>query len=173
MLARLSWNQKGEWNMSLFENPAYRWRETYFVLFESEHRPSLELIQESLGRLETSYHAEEMGDDGQGHMESLTLISPSDFAAMDIIYLAGEEIPLQVDELKQELDLGSLTDEEQEKAARLDACDARYEVFHFEQMGGIDEEEGFLDPGALLMVLEQLAELCDGVVIDPQSGGFV
>ena len=68
---------------------------------------------------------------------------------------------------------GHLTDEEQEKAARLDACDARYEVFHFEQMGAIDDEEGFLDPGALLMVLEQLAELCDGVVIDPQSGGFV
>ena len=110
--------------MSLFENPVYRWRETYFILFESEHRPSLELIQESLGQLETSYHAEEMGDDGQGHMESLTLISPSDFAAMDIIYLAGEEIPLQVDELKQELDFGSLTDEEQEQAARLDACDA-------------------------------------------------
>ena len=159
--------------MSLFENPAYRWRETYFVLFESEHRPPVEVIQAALGQLETSYQVEELTDDAQGHMESVTLISPTDFAAMDIIYLAGEEIPLQVDELKQEMDFSGLTDDEQEKAARLDACDARYEVFHFEQMGAIDEDEGFLDPGALLTVLEQLAELCDGVVIDPQSGGFV
>ena len=159
--------------MSLFENPAYRWRETYFVLFESASRPSVALLEEALGELETSYQIEQIGDDGQGQVESLTLISPSDFAAMDITYLSGEEIPLQVDELKQGLDVGALTDEEQDKAARLDACDARFEIFHFERMTEVDDEDEFLDPGALLNVLERLAELCDGVVVDPQSGGFV
>jgi hypothetical protein len=92
---------------------------------------------------------------------------------MDVTYLAGEEIPLQVDELKQELDFSGLTDEEQEKAAQLDACDARFEVFHFEQMDAFGDDDGFLDPGALLNVLECLAGLCNGVVVDPQSGGFV
>ena len=159
--------------MSLFENPAYRWRETYFVLFESEHRPSVEALEKGLDQLETNYQVQEIRDDGAGQMESLTLISPSDFAAMDITFLSGEEIPLQVDELKQELDFSSFTDEEQDKAARLDACDARFDVFHFEKLEAIDEEDGFLDPGALLNVLECLAALCDGVVIDPQSGGFV
>ncbi|HIN95478.1 MAG TPA: hypothetical protein EYN03_07515 [Planctomycetes bacterium] len=159
--------------MSLFENSAYRWRETYFVLFESESRPSVELLEQALNQLETSYQVKEIRDNDQGYVESLTLISPADFAAMDVTYLSGEEIPLQVDELKQDLDIGALTDEEQEKAARLDACDARFEVFHFEQMAEIDEDDEFLDPGALLNVLECLAQLCDGVVVDPQSGGFI
>ena len=159
--------------MSLFENPIYRWRDTYFVLFESASRPSVELIKQALSELETSYQVEEIRADSGGQMESLTLISPSDFAAMDVTFLAGEEIPLQVDELKQELDFSGLTDEEQEKAAQLDACDARFEVFHFEQMDAFGDDDGFLDPGALLNVLECLAGLCDGVVVDPQSGGFV
>jgi len=159
--------------MSLFENPIYRWRETYFVLFESENRPSVDLIQQALSDLETSYQVEEIRDDGTGQMESLTLISPSDFAAMDVTYLEGEEIPQQIDELKQELDFSDLTDEEQEKVAQLDACDARFEIFHFEQLDVFEDEEGFLDPGALLNVLECLGGLCDGVIIDPQSGGFV
>ena len=159
--------------MSLFENPIYRWRETYFVLFESASRPSVKSIKQALSELETSYQVEEIRADSGGQMESLTLISPSDFAAMDVTFLAGEEIPLQVDELKQELDFSGLTDEEQEKAAQLDACDARFEVFHFEQMDVSGDDDGFLDPGALLNVLECLAGLCDGVVVDPQSGGFV
>ena len=46
--------------------------------------------------------------------------------------------------------------------------------FHFEQVAGSNhEEEDFLDPGGLLIVLERLAELCRGVSVDPQSGSFM
>ena len=30
--------------MSLFEDPQYRWRETYFVLFDSGQRPTIEAM---------------------------------------------------------------------------------------------------------------------------------
>ena len=36
-----------------------------------------------------------------------------------------------------------------------------------------EEEDEFLDPGSLLIVLEQLAELCHGIAIDPQTGSVV
>jgi hypothetical protein len=35
--------------MSMFENDQYRWRETYFVLFDSSRTPSLKKIEETLG----------------------------------------------------------------------------------------------------------------------------
>ena len=38
---------------------------------------------------------------------------------------------------------------------------------------GEGEEDEFLDPGALLIVLAKLANLCQGVGIDPQSGAVM
>ena len=48
-------------------------------------------------------------------------------------------------------------------------------MLHFEQVPELreadeDEEEEMLDPGALLAVLGALAEITEGVAIDPQSG---
>ena len=34
--------------MSMFERDEYKWRETYFVLFESSRRPSLKRIEKML-----------------------------------------------------------------------------------------------------------------------------
>ena len=34
--------------MSMFENDQYRWRETYFVLFESAKRPKLKTLVKKL-----------------------------------------------------------------------------------------------------------------------------
>ena len=41
--------------MSLFENDEYRWRETFFVLFKEEKRPTVEAVLESLGTLGGGY----------------------------------------------------------------------------------------------------------------------
>ena len=69
--------------MSLFENDDYRWRETYFVLFHAKHRPPLAAVQKALAALGHQYQVIEQRSDGDGFFESLTLISPDDFAAMD------------------------------------------------------------------------------------------
>ena len=65
------------------------------------------------------------------------------------------------------------TADEEAQLKRVQACDARIDVLHFEQRiaaGEPDEQEEMFDPSALLIVLETLVDLCDGVAVDPQSG---
>ena len=57
----------------------------------------------------------------------------------------------------------------QDHLDRLAGCDARFDILHFEEVSEEGEEETF-DPSALLMVIEALAKLTDGVAVDPQSG---
>ena len=159
--------------MSLFENDEYRWRETFFVLFKEEKRPTVETVLESLGTLGGGYELAGAGPEG-GQFESLTLVSPADFSGMDISYVAGEEIQDQIHELQEELDVNDLTPEERQRFDMLAGSTARFDIFHFEQLvPGSDEEEEFLDPGSLLLVLDTLASAVDGVGVDPQSGTLV
>jgi len=162
--------------MSLFENDDYQWRETYFVLFEAKDRPRAEVVADELRTLRGHYEISDTRANEEGLIESLTLISDADYAAMDITYVTGPEVFEQVDELRGNLDTSLLTAEEKKDAKRLAACDARLDVYHFEKLvwaGEGAEEEEFLDPGALLIVLDQLAELCHGIKIDPQTGALL
>ena len=159
--------------MSLFENDEYQWRETYFVLFEEENRPAADAVREMLGDLGQSYQLVDVRGDEDGAFESLTLISPRDFAAMDVSFVDGEEVTEQVEQLRQELLSMSLTDEEQTKLKILPRCSARFDVYHFEHVVNMEEEDEALDPGSLLMVLECLAHLCRGVALDPQAGTVI
>jgi hypothetical protein len=160
--------------MSLFENDAYRWRETYFVYLQRQRCPKPEAIERALEELGGRYQREQLrcGEDGQ--FESLTVISPEDYAAMDITYLAGEEITEQRGEMEKQVAASLTGQADREKLSRLRSADARFEVYHFEQLiqdgpeGEMDDF--FLDPGSLLLVLEAIAGLCDGVIVDPQSG---
>ena len=51
---------------------------------------------------------------------------------------------------------------------RIQNSTARFDIFHFEQVSAAGEEE-ILDPGGLLLVMQKLCELVDGVGLDPQS----
>ncbi len=159
--------------MSLFENDQYRWRETYFILFEEPRRPTIGQIRESLKQLGDDYELVDLRGDDEDRFETLTLYSPRDFAAMDILYVGDEEVVEQVEELRGELRAVSLTKEEREKLAFLPRCTARFDVYHFEQIVDLEDDDEMLDPGGLLLVLERLADLCRGVVYDPQAGNFI
>ncbi len=76
--------------MSMFEDSRYRWRETYFVLFKASDRPTLKKVQHALAKLDERYEITNSTEDDEGRFESLTLISPDDFAALDICYTEGE-----------------------------------------------------------------------------------
>ena len=160
--------------MSTFEDGRFRWRETYFVLFPMEKRPTLKLVQETLRVLNKHYELSNLVADSKGRFESLTLISPDDFAAMDICFTSGVEVVEQletlVEELRESADVTHHLD-----LKRLRHYEGRFDVLHFEQVPELreadeDEEEEMLDPGALLAVLGALAEITEGVAIDPQSG---
>lgn len=162
--------------MSLFENDEYQWRETYFVLFDKTKRPSAEQLESLLTGVNVGYQIQDVRATEEGLFESLTLISADDYAAMDLTCLATEEVREQVEELATELRSTAAPDE-LPTIERIPACTARLEVYHFEQMvfvgGSEDEPDDFMDPGSLLVVLERIAELCDGIIVDPQSNSLL
>ena len=161
--------------MSTFEDSRYRWRETYFVLFDAKRRPTLKSVTKMLSALNKRFELTNLGADSHGKIDSLTLISPDDFAALDICYLGGAEVLEQgaplVDDLKK---LGAQAPPVPWE--QIKKYDGRFDVLHFERVpegpGEDSDEEEMLDPSALLVVLGALARLTGGVAIDPQAGTF-
>lgn len=157
--------------MSLFGNENYQWRETYFVLFRLAERPTAKDVETSLKQAHDRFKVIDVQSDEQGQFESLTLECPDDFSAMDITFVTGEEVAEHIEELSREVAKSTLTDETRKKLARLEHCDSRFDIYHFEQVAGrTTEEDDFLDPGSLLIVMKRLTKLCHGIGIDPQSG---
>ncbi len=161
--------------MSMFENNRYRWRETYFVLFEAERRPDLKPVEEALAALSDRYSLINPSADDAGRFESVTLISPDDFAALDICYTSGEEVLEQGVALAAELEPIVCDGSEKAVLERIRHYTGRFDVLHFEEIPDAsgDEPEEMLDPTALLLVLNALADLIGGVAIDPQSGAIL
>lgn len=159
--------------MSMFENDQYRWRETYFVLFDSANRPTLKQVKQKLTALSDRYMLTNLTADDHGRVESLTVLSPDDFAALDISFLSGEEVTEQATEWAQEMTAVGCRKEDRSRLDKLGHFDGRFDVLHFEQITDFDIDDGLdevLDPSALLLVLEALAKLTDGLALDPQSG---
>lgn len=157
--------------MSMFDSADYRWRETYFVLFDAARRPHREQVRVALKKLGRRFEVGEIHSDDEGGFESVTLSSPSDYAALDISYLSGDEVRQNGAVLADELKGGAADESERSKIARLRKCDGRFDIMHFEQVSDDAEAESeMFDPSALLIVMETLTELTDGVGVDPQSG---
>jgi len=161
--------------MSLFADSRYQWRETYFVLFDRQHRPAAAAVKKGLadlGKMEVL----DVQENENGLLESLTVISHADAAGMDITFVTGEEVKEQIVELKKEWKGQCFTPDEQAKVQRALAANSRFDIYHFEEIGDsfLDNEEGeILDPATLLLVLGRLAKLCHGVGIDPQAGAVL
>ena len=148
--------------MSMFENRQYRWRETYFVLFDSQKRPTLPAVEQALCGLSDRYELTNLSADDDGRFDSLTLLSPDDFAALDICYTSGVEVIEHGATLAEEMERTAGDAEEAAAAKRVKQCDSRFDVLHFEQIPELPDEEDdddeILDPSALLLVLGALAK---------------
>ncbi len=158
--------------MSLFGNERYKWRETYFVLFRRGDHPTVEDVASAL---ETGHNeVTNVHGDVDGRFESATVQPSEDFSGMDVTFVAGEEVNDHVQQLLNDFAKQTLSSEDQEKLNLLGECDSRFDIFHFEEVKNTaDDEEEFLDPGALLLVIEQIVYLCKGVGVDPQSGSLI
>ncbi len=162
--------------MSTFERGNYRWRETYFVLFEQSRRPSLDTVQQTLQRLSDRFLLSNAEADEAGKFESLTLLAPEDCAALDIAYLEGPEVAEQVEQLVEELRHAVESPDDEKKLARLPQCTARFDVMHFQDVEAAadeDEIDEMFDPSALIVVLEALCNLTGGIGVDPQAGSLL
>jgi len=160
--------------MSMFENDHYRWRETYFVLFDAKKRPTTDKVKKALQGLHDRFEVTNVRGDAHHHLESLTILAPDDFAALDVCFVAGDEVREQVEQLSSSMDLTLLDPGDRQKVKRIGTSDARFDVLHFEQLAddaaGDEGDDDLLDPSAVLLVLEALAHLTEGVAVDPQSG---
>ncbi len=162
--------------MSLFENDLYQWRETYFVLFHKSTRPQADIVAAAFKQQDSHYDVSNVVANDAGQLESLTLKSPEDSSAMDITFVTGEEVTEQREELLNSLAKSTLGEGDQDKLNFLGDCDSRFDIYHFEEasfVGGGGEEDDPLDPGALLLVMDCLVRICDGVGVDPQSGSLM
>ena len=161
--------------MSLFASDQYRWRETYSVLFREVDRPSAGQLRQALEGLGEGYRVSDITTGPDGQVEAMTVLAPADFAGMDLSYVSGEEVREQIEGLKAERGKKPLSKKEQGKLQRLTECDARFDIFHFQQVVGdeSDDEDDYIDPGSLITVLKCLAQLCHGVGVDPQTGALM
>ena len=163
--------------MSLFESDEYQWRETYFIFFSADKRPRADKLERVLRSMNARYLLRDLRTDENRDFESVTVLSPDDYAAMDITCTVGDEVTEQALEMATELKT-TATKDQIDLVARIPKCSGRIEVYHFEQLVFVgseadDEFDDFMDPGALLVVLQQIADLCDGIVVDPQSGSLL
>lgn len=158
--------------MSLFDNPEFQWRETYFVYFDSSRRPSLEQVRQALLSTNERFEVEKENATSEGGFESITVLAHSDFAALDISYLEGPDVAEEGENLVEELQ-GIINEAgDREKLLRIPQCNARLDIMHFEQLTAADPEDmdEMFDPSSLLLALETLTRLTEGIGVDPQSG---
>ncbi len=125
-----------------------------------------------LGSLGPRYEAVNLKANETG-FEALTVKSPRDFSAMDIVFTEGEEVSAQIEELEEAMRTMTLSGDDIKKLSTLKDSDARFDIFHFEEIATATDDDQFLDPGGLLLVLEALAELCNGVALDPASNSLM
>ena len=157
-------------SVSLFEDSSYEYRDTFFVHFQVENRPSGDDFRITIDSLGSKYELSKLVED-EGRLVSATIKSPQDNSAMDISFVQGEEVLEQVRNLMDEFKTITLMGDDQTKLSVLSECNARLDIYHFEQTSGGEDE--MLDPGGLLLVMEKLAKLAQGVGLDPQSNALL
>ena len=158
--------------MSLFENDSYLYRDTFFILFENLNRPSGTIVKAVIEQIAENYELNNLRE-VDGEFESVTIICPHDSSAMEISYVGGEEVIEQVDNLREELLSTTLEADEHKKLQSLSKCNARFDIYHFECQHGSEESGEMLDPGGLLLIMERIANVCEGVGLDPQSNSLL
>ena len=127
--------------MSTFERGEFKWRETYFVFFDSARRPTLKRIERALRDLNSRFVLSNVRADEDGRFESITVMSPDDYAALDISFESGEEVLEQGAALQEEFKAGVTDADERAKLNRLSKCDARFDLLHFEQTTADEAED--------------------------------
>jgi len=160
--------------MSLFDNPEYRWRETYLLFHRKSQRALAEKVVQAIAGIRGHYKLEQVVADTEGHFESGTVFAEEAFAAIDLSYIEDDQIREQIAEIQEEMKEVLEDPEDLAKLQSLSEYDARIDLFHFERLTGAFEEDddelnACFDPAALLAVAEKWTLLTGGVCLDPAS----
>ena len=152
------------------------WRDTYFILFRYDQRPTLTQVEAALTDTTRGVRLENLEADDDGLFQSILIQAPEDNAALEVSFESGEAVVEQSMQLAEQL--RSDEDFDAELLKELLAADARLDVMHFERVShdpyaGEDEMPDMLDPASLLSVVQALAKLTGGMAIDPGSGSIM
>lgn len=150
--------------MSLFDDKKYQYRDTFYVFFPDGQRPAAEAVRLALARLDEGLVIRELRAT-DSLLESLSLECPEDNSAMDVCMVGGEEVRQQVRDLLEEFRTITLAKDDSRRLQQLKQCNSRFDILHFEEAGHEDD----LDPGSMLLVVQELATMTGGVGLDPQS----
>ncbi|MDR2345166.1 MAG: hypothetical protein LBE18_03790 [Planctomycetaceae bacterium] len=121
--------------MTLFDDERYAWRETYFVLFEPEMRPQFAMIRKIFNSHVGCFSVLDKKINKDNTMESLTIASYEDHAAIEIVYSEGENVLLENEALFKTISK-DCPQKERELLHKAKKMAARYSVLHFEQVAG-------------------------------------
>ncbi|QDU55418.1 hypothetical protein [Aeoliella mucimassa] len=160
------------------------WRETYFVLFSTERRPTMAKVEKAISRASSRLRVTDLQSTEDGLFISAVVQAPEDNAAMEISYEAGESVVEQSTDLAQKL----RKQLDGDQLAQLIRADARLDVMHFERLAdsgdqydlgdefGDDDDELLdesLDPASLITVVDALTQITRGLAFDPASGDLM
>jgi len=118
--------------MTLFDDDRYDWRETYFVYFESSHRPKLQEVRRALKTHAPLLEILVSQADADGSLESMTIASYEDHAALEIVYREGNDILAEARHLFHSLKKDA-SGRELSQLKKIAQCVTRFDVHHFEQ----------------------------------------
>jgi hypothetical protein len=165
--------------MSTESDDQLEWRDTYFILFQQSHRPTLTQVEAAITESSRRLKLENLEADDDGMFESVMVQAPQDNAALEISYETGEAVIQQSADLAKQLK----DDLKGKQLQQMLKADARLDVMLFERVnedtyssGDEDDDEwegGSLDPSSLLNVVGALAKLTRGLPIDPASGAVL
>jgi hypothetical protein len=176
------------------------WLETYFIVFPSNRRPTLQQVESALSEAGPRLVIENLEADDDGLFASLLVQSPEDHAAVEISYETGEAV------IEQNLEWAKQLQKQisPKHLQQMITADARLDVAHFERVEAgsmsakkaaptkdefadadldddfsgdddFDEEAAMeiFDPTCLLTVVEALSKLTRGLAFDPAAGEVV
>ncbi|MGY8732330.1 MAG: hypothetical protein ACKVK0_09330 [Pirellulales bacterium] len=162
--------------MSLFDDPNYRWRDTFLVLFDDEQRPTIELALSAIQKI-GKFEMQNLSESESRYIESMTITSNVDLVGLEIFYVAGAEVVEETEALVLELTEDALLLGNEDSLTQLSTANARFDILHFEQItenaNEPSDDNELMDPGSLLAVTAALASLVNGVAVDPSSASFV
>ena len=121
--------------MTLFDDDRYDWLETYFVYFESAHRPQLPDVRRALKVYAPFFHILSSKADPSGNLVEMTVASYENHAALEIIYREGNDILDEAKHLVRSLK-NDASEEERTQLQKIVHCKVRFDVHHFEQTAG-------------------------------------
>ena len=105
------------------------WRETYFIVFTQQQRPTIEAVEHVLGDASKRFRLKNLSADDQGLFQSVLVESDDDHAAVEVSYEIGESVIEQNLEFAKQMQDHVPADQLQQ----LMLADARLEVAHFER----------------------------------------